>query len=215
MQFKTIATIFAIAGVALAQDLAGVPKCAVAPALAAFGKTGCTNTNIKCICQSTTLVGDLESAIAAACSPDDLASEYTCNIGTVLRTNRMETEANAFAVDTCGKAGVTLNIPGYTASAGASSTSATVSSTSSVGSPSTTSMATTSTATSASSTAPASTMTSASGAVVSTSSASVSSASTTKATSSSASTSPSPGAANSLQVGGSALFGAILAALAL
>ena len=75
MHFKTVATIFALAGVALAQDLAGVPKCAVTPALAAFGKTGCALTNIKCICQATSLVADLETAIAAVCSAADLASK--------------------------------------------------------------------------------------------------------------------------------------------
>lgn len=76
MQYKVLYTVFALVGAAAAQDFSNVPKCAMAPALAAFGKTGCAITNIKCLCSSTSLVPALESAVAAACSASELARKF-------------------------------------------------------------------------------------------------------------------------------------------
>ena len=76
MQYKAIYTIFALIGAAVAQDFSNLPQCAMAPALTAFGKTGCAITDIKCLCSSTSLVPALESAVAAACSPSELARKF-------------------------------------------------------------------------------------------------------------------------------------------
>jgi len=91
--FSKLAFVAAVAApLIFAQDLSGLPTCAETPAIAALGSTGCSITDIKCICDDTSFLQSLEPAVAAVCSPADLAT------------------ALQFAVNLCLSAGVTLTI---------------------------------------------------------------------------------------------------------
>jgi len=133
--FSKIALIAALAAPLIAaQDLSGLPSCAETPAIAALGSTGCSITDIACICKDSAFLTSLEPAVAAACSPADLAT------------------ALQFAVDLCDSVGVTLTIstpaatsPAATSTPTPASTTAAPSSTPASTTPAITSAAATST----------------------------------------------------------------------
>jgi len=111
MQYSKIAFLAALAApLVAAQDLSGLPSCALTPAISALGSTGCALTDVACICKNTGFLTSLESTVEAACDAADLAT------------------ALQFAKTLCLSAGVTLSIA--TPSAQAPTTAAPASTTS-------------------------------------------------------------------------------------
>ncbi|KAK5110483.1 hypothetical protein LTR62_005835 [Meristemomyces frigidus] len=103
--FAAATVLAAIATTAVAQ-LSNLPTCALSPAIAAIGSSGCATTDIKCICSNTAFISALEPAIAAACSPADQA------------------KALAAAQGLCTQAGVSLALPASGSAPATSMTSA-------------------------------------------------------------------------------------------
>ncbi|MCJ1396943.1 hypothetical protein MMC11_000135 [Xylographa trunciseda] len=111
MQYSKVAFLAALlAPLAAAQNLSGLPSCALTPAISALGSTGCALTDVKCICDNTKFLQSLQTTVEAVCSPADLAT------------------ALQFAETLCLSAGVTLVIstpaPATTTAAPATTTSA-------------------------------------------------------------------------------------------
>lgn len=105
--FKVALLALAASLVSAQLDLSKLPACALTPALAALGSTTCSSeTDFKCICSSSAFIASLEPAVAAACSPADLAT------------------AEAFAVQLCAAYGVTLTLPGTESSSSAPTSTA-------------------------------------------------------------------------------------------
>ena len=75
MQFKASLVALAFAASTVAQDLSQLPECATGPALQAFQSSSCGTTDIACICNDTAFLEGLQSQVAEACSPEDLASK--------------------------------------------------------------------------------------------------------------------------------------------
>lgn len=94
-----IALLAVAASLVRAQDLSQIPSCALGPAVAALGSTGCSETDFKCICSASSFITSLTPAVTAACDASDLA------------------KAEAFAVSLCASVGITLNLGGSTTSA--------------------------------------------------------------------------------------------------
>ncbi|MCJ1392700.1 hypothetical protein MMC18_005571 [Xylographa bjoerkii] len=93
MQYSKIALLAALAApLVAAQDLSGLPSCALTPAISALGSTGCALTDVACICKNTGFLTSLETTVEAACDAADLAT------------------ALQFAKTLCLSAGVTLSI---------------------------------------------------------------------------------------------------------
>jgi len=109
MQFSKLAFVAALAAVASAQtcSISDLPTCAVTPALQAIGSTGCSATDLACVCKNQAFIASLTPAIKAGCSAADYQKAVTT------------------AACLCAQAGVTLNIPSSSASA-APATSASV-----------------------------------------------------------------------------------------
>ncbi|MCJ1414469.1 hypothetical protein MMC32_000795 [Xylographa parallela] len=110
MQYSKIAFIAALAApLVAAQDLSGLPSCALTPAINSLSSTGCALTDVACICNDKSFLMSLETTVEAVCDQADL------------------TKALQFAQTLCLSAGVTLVIPtpsaqGPTTAAAASST---------------------------------------------------------------------------------------------
>ncbi|KAF8239081.1 hypothetical protein L208DRAFT_1386521 [Tricholoma matsutake] len=83
---------FATSQVATAQTLFPLPQCALSCALSAIAGTGCTLTDVACICSSALFITSLNGCIGTACSPADQASTI------------------AFAQQYCATAGVMLGL---------------------------------------------------------------------------------------------------------
>ncbi|MCJ1432441.1 hypothetical protein MMC27_001797 [Xylographa pallens] len=111
MQYSKIAFLAALAApLVAAQDLSGLPSCALTPAINSLSSTGCALTDVACICNDKSFLMSLETTVEAVCDQADL------------------TKALQFAQTLCLSAGVTLVIPtpsaqGPTTAAAASTTS--------------------------------------------------------------------------------------------
>ncbi|MCJ1385895.1 hypothetical protein MMC17_009019 [Xylographa soralifera] len=111
MQYSKIAFLAALAApLVAAQDLSGLPSCALTPAINSLSSTGCALTDVACICNDSSFLHSLETTVEAVCDQADLA------------------KALQFAQTLCLSAGVTLVIPtpsaqGPTTAAPASTTS--------------------------------------------------------------------------------------------
>ncbi|MCJ1476011.1 hypothetical protein MMC13_004675 [Lambiella insularis] len=78
MQFSKIAFVAALAApLASAQNLSGLPSCALTPAISSLSSTGCALTDIKCICDNTSFLTGLQKQVTAACDAADLATATT------------------------------------------------------------------------------------------------------------------------------------------
>lgn len=93
MHFSKAILVSAIAAVASAQSLAGLPACAQTCALGAISSTGCSLTDFKCICSASAYLDSINKCINTACSAADIAATL------------------AFANQVCLSAGVTLSPP--------------------------------------------------------------------------------------------------------
>lgn len=94
MQYSKIAFLATLlAPLVAAQDLSGLPSCALTPAISALGSTGCALTDVACICKDSSFLMSLETTVEAACDAADLAT------------------ALQFAKTLCLTADVTLSIP--------------------------------------------------------------------------------------------------------
>ncbi|RKK64730.1 hypothetical protein BFJ69_g16572 [Fusarium oxysporum] len=82
-----------ISAPALGQSLDSLPACAQTCALNAVGGSGCSDTDIACICLSATFISSYGSCIATSCTATDAAA------------------AQSFAVQFCAAAGVTVGHP--------------------------------------------------------------------------------------------------------
>ncbi|MCJ1318448.1 hypothetical protein MMC15_003776 [Xylographa vitiligo] len=111
MQYSKLAFLAALAApLVAAQDLSGLPSCALTPAINSLSSTGCALTDVACICNDSSFLHSLETTVEAVCDQADLA------------------KALQFAQTLCLSAGVTLVIPtpsaqGPTTAAAASTTS--------------------------------------------------------------------------------------------
>ncbi|MCJ1292575.1 hypothetical protein MMC34_004126 [Xylographa carneopallida] len=114
MQYSKIAFLAALAApLVAAQDLSGLPSCALTPAINSLSSTGCALTDVACICNDSSFLHSLQTTVEAVCDQADLA------------------KALQFAKTLCLSAGVTLVIPtpsaqGPTTAAAASTTPAPV-----------------------------------------------------------------------------------------
>ncbi|KAI4179684.1 MAG: hypothetical protein LQ346_007150, partial [Caloplaca aetnensis] len=75
-----------------AQSLTDVPSCASGPAISSFASTGCSPTDIPCICRNQGFLTSLLPVVEAACSPEDLQKTI------------------AFTEKLCGDNGVSISI---------------------------------------------------------------------------------------------------------
>ncbi|KAL9593346.1 MAG: hypothetical protein Q9179_005938 [Wetmoreana sp. 5 TL-2023] len=57
-----------------AQSFNDVPECASKPALAAFTSSGCSLTDLPCICKNQNFISSLLPVVKNACPPEDLKS---------------------------------------------------------------------------------------------------------------------------------------------
>ncbi|KAJ9628431.1 hypothetical protein H2204_009268 [Knufia peltigerae] len=108
---KTVAigaVAFALALKAHAQDITSLPVCAQSPILTAFSTSGCSLTDIACVCNNTEFINGLVNTIPSVCNANEVAA------------------TSQFAVSLCASYGVTLDLPG-TPGGATSSASATTS----------------------------------------------------------------------------------------
>ncbi|KAK6508897.1 hypothetical protein TWF481_003665 [Arthrobotrys musiformis] len=92
---KTSGILAVAAGAALAAaQLDQIPTCALTCAITALGSTGCSQTDIACICQASSFLTGILGCIQGTCTPSEI--EQTLGAAQVL----------------CAGAGVTITVPG-------------------------------------------------------------------------------------------------------
>lgn len=97
MQYSKLAIFAAVLAPFASAQLSALPSCALNPAIAALGSTTC-GTDIKCACSDSAFINSLTPAIRKSCTaPGDLQKAITA------------------AINLCASVGVTLTIPGDSA----------------------------------------------------------------------------------------------------
>jgi len=119
MKASVILSVVASAALATAQ-LSNIPSCALSCAISSIGSSGCSETDIKCVCQAKSFITSITTCVQGACTPAELQQTMTAAQGL------------------CQSVGVTLTFP---SSGGSSSTTSSSSSSAAVVAPTTTSSA--------------------------------------------------------------------------
>jgi hypothetical protein len=109
MKVSSVLTVLA-AATAVSAQLDQIPPCALTCAISSLGSTGCGQTDIACICKSSSFITGLTPCVQASCSAADF--EKTIKAATVL----------------CAQGGVTLSIPVASATSALASASSAASS---------------------------------------------------------------------------------------
>lgn len=112
MKVSVILSVVASAALAAAQ-LSAIPQCALTCAISSIGASGCSETDIKCICSASAFLTSITSCVQGSCTAAELAQTLKAAQGL------------------CSSAGVTLSLPGTAPT----STAAPVSSSSSAAAP--------------------------------------------------------------------------------
>ncbi|MCJ1307432.1 hypothetical protein MMC25_001078 [Agyrium rufum] len=95
------------------QGLLGLPSCAEAPAIEGLGTTGCSTSNIACICSNKAFLTQLQSQVQTVCSASDaqqaiaIAQQLCAMSGVSLTT----TAAAVAAMTTSVSSAVVAQIP--------------------------------------------------------------------------------------------------------
>jgi len=102
MQFKAVAVAL-FASLALAQNLTGLPDCAVTCFEDNFVNSACADTDVACLCADTTFYNDVEDCVLTDCDTDDALTTLTWATNECANTTTTKREISKRSVPLFGR----------------------------------------------------------------------------------------------------------------